>query len=180
MNCAMCKYREQVLGFETEVGLAQESHHHHVEGIGGGLENCPCHGDCDSSCRDETFCKKHNLPWTPLHPHDHDHDHDHPHPHPAVGSFPMRSTGEVARDSVTEGAPPKPRHALLAYPAVITLPPFLGGGSGAAGGWGLAPAPPHPHPHDHAHHLYPHADHPLGPKTLPKIPGKLARAEREK
>ena len=38
MNCAMCKYREQVLGFEAEVGLKQESHHHHVEGIGGGLE----------------------------------------------------------------------------------------------------------------------------------------------
>ncbi|MBT6885158.1 MAG: sirohydrochlorin chelatase, partial [Rhodospirillaceae bacterium] len=27
MNCALCKYREQVLGFEAEVGLAQESHH---------------------------------------------------------------------------------------------------------------------------------------------------------
>ena len=35
MNCAMCKYRAQVLGFEAEVGLAQESHHHHVEGKGG-------------------------------------------------------------------------------------------------------------------------------------------------
>ena len=34
MNCQMCKYREQVLGFEDEVGLPQESHHHHVEGIG--------------------------------------------------------------------------------------------------------------------------------------------------
>jgi len=34
MNCQMCKYREQVLGFEAEVGLPQESHHHHVEGIG--------------------------------------------------------------------------------------------------------------------------------------------------
>ena len=34
MNCALCKYREQVLGFEAEVGLPQESHHHHVEGIG--------------------------------------------------------------------------------------------------------------------------------------------------
>ena len=33
MNCQLCKYREQVLGFESEVGLAQESHHHHVEGI---------------------------------------------------------------------------------------------------------------------------------------------------
>jgi len=38
MNCQMCKYREQVLGFETEVGLAQESHHHHVEGIGTGAD----------------------------------------------------------------------------------------------------------------------------------------------
>ncbi|MEO0547003.1 MAG: sirohydrochlorin chelatase, partial [Pseudomonadota bacterium] len=84
MNCQMCKYRAQVLGFEDQVGLAQESHHYHVEGIGGGLENCPCNGDCDASCRDEAFCKQHDLPWTPLHshaPHDHSHDHDHGHSH---------------------------------------------------------------------------------------------------
>ncbi|WP_035872817.1 sirohydrochlorin chelatase [Cucumibacter marinus] len=81
MNCQMCKYREQVLGFEDEVGAAQESHHHHVEGIGGGLENCPCGGDCDASCRDEEFCKKHGLPFTPLHTHDHSHDHHHDHGH---------------------------------------------------------------------------------------------------
>lgn len=80
MNCSMCKYREQVLGFEAEVGLAQESHHHHVEGIGSGLESCPCGGDCDSSCRDEAFCKAHGLPWTPVHAHE-PHGHDHPHPH---------------------------------------------------------------------------------------------------
>ena len=36
MNCGMCKYRTQVLGFEDEVGLPQESHHHHVEGVGTG------------------------------------------------------------------------------------------------------------------------------------------------
>lgn len=85
MNCAMCKYREQVLGFEDEVGAAQESHHHHVEGVGGGLENCPCNGDCDASCRDEAFCKEHGLPFTPVHSHDHGHhhhdDHDHTHDH---------------------------------------------------------------------------------------------------
>ncbi|MEO0329922.1 MAG: sirohydrochlorin chelatase [Pseudomonadota bacterium] len=75
MNCQMCKYREQVLGFEDQVGLAQESHHHHVEGIGGGLEYCPCKGDCDAACRDEEFCIKYGLPWTPLHTHDHSHDH---------------------------------------------------------------------------------------------------------
>jgi sirohydrochlorin cobaltochelatase len=81
MNCQMCKYREQVLGFEADVGMAQESHHHHVEGIGGGLEDCPCNGDCDASCRDEEFCKAHGLPWTPLHSHDHSHDHSHGHDH---------------------------------------------------------------------------------------------------
>jgi sirohydrochlorin cobaltochelatase len=114
MNCSLCKYREQVLGFEAEVGLAQESHHHHVEGIGGGMEGCPCGGDCDASCRDKAFCEKHGLPWTPVHAH----EHDHPHPHPP----------------------------------------------------GVA--------HDHHHHAYPFAKHPLGPVTLPKVQGRLARGER--
>lgn len=81
MNCSLCKYREQVLGFEDEVGAKQESHHHHVEGIGGGLENCPCNGDCDASCRNEEFCKIHGLPFTPLHSHDHTHDDGHTHDH---------------------------------------------------------------------------------------------------
>ena len=54
MNCKLCKYREQIVGFEAEVGLAQSSHHHHVEGIGTG----------------------------PAHDHDHHHhDHGH-HPYP--------------------------------------------------------------------------------------------------
>jgi sirohydrochlorin cobaltochelatase len=138
MNCALCKYREQVLGFEAEVGLAQESHHHHVEGIGGGLENCPCNGDCDGSCRDEAFCLKHGLPWTPLHTHD-DHGHHH-HEKP---------------------------HALLR------------GGAAPLVNIGNAPRPSHGHDHGHAHHHhpYPHAGHPLGPVTLPKVQGKLARDE---
>lgn len=34
MNCSLCKYRTQVIGFEGDVGAPQESHHHHVEGIG--------------------------------------------------------------------------------------------------------------------------------------------------
>ena len=81
MNCQLCKYREQVLGFEDQVGLPQESHHHHVEGIGGGLEDCPCKGDCDASCRDPEFCEKHGLPFTPVHSHDHNHGHSHDHEH---------------------------------------------------------------------------------------------------
>ena len=36
MNCSLCKYRTQVIGFEGDVGAPQESHHHHVEGIGTG------------------------------------------------------------------------------------------------------------------------------------------------
>ena len=108
MNCSQCKFREQVLGFEAEVGAAQESHHHHVEGIGGGMENCPCNGDCDASCRAEDFCKTHNLPFTPVHAHNHEHDHSHDH-------------------------------------------------------------------HDHHHHPYPHADHPLGPVTLPEVQGIRAQ-----
>ncbi len=81
MNCSLCKYRTAVLGFEAEIGAVQESHHHHVEGIGGGLENCPCNGDCDASCRDEEFCRVHGLPFTPLDDHAHEHGHAHGHHH---------------------------------------------------------------------------------------------------
>lgn len=113
MNCQMCKYREQVLGFEDQIGLPQESHHHHVEGIGGGLEDCPCKGDCDASCREEGFCKEHDLPWTPLHDDSSDHASEHEHSH-------------------------ENDHG-------------------------------HDHSHgDHHHHPYPHADHPLGPKSMEK------------
>ena len=70
MNCKLCKYREQILGFEAEVGLPQESHHHHVEGIGTGGHSHShdhSHGDGDHH-----------------HHHDHHHGHDHghhPYPH---------------------------------------------------------------------------------------------------
>jgi sirohydrochlorin cobaltochelatase len=62
MNCALCKYREQVLGFESEVGLAQQSHHHHVEGIGTDAGSDHDHGHEQK------------------HRHDHAHHH-HPYPH---------------------------------------------------------------------------------------------------
>ena len=156
MNCAMCKYREQVLGFEAEIGLAQESHHHHVEGIGGGLENCPCGGDCDASCRDEAFCKAHDLPWTPLHGH------------------------EPQESAVKEVANPA-EHALIYRKAT---PQFHVHADGSA----HAHSHGHDHAHDYAHadgpgddhhhHPYPYADHPLGPKTLPKVQGRLARQEK--
>jgi sirohydrochlorin cobaltochelatase len=89
MNCQMCKYRTQVLGFETETGSPQESHHHHVEGIGAGVHS---HHD--------------NHHHHDGHQHDHDHHHDHGHHHDPG--------------------------------------------------------------HNHGHAAYPHADHPLGPRSMSK------------
>jgi len=34
MNCQLCKYRTQIIGYETAAGAPQEAHHHHVRGIG--------------------------------------------------------------------------------------------------------------------------------------------------
>ncbi len=34
MNCALCKYRERIVGRENEVGTPQTGHHHHVRGGG--------------------------------------------------------------------------------------------------------------------------------------------------
>ena len=34
MNCQLCQYREQIIGFEDRVGAPQVGHHHHVRGIG--------------------------------------------------------------------------------------------------------------------------------------------------
>jgi sirohydrochlorin cobaltochelatase len=34
MNCQLCKYRTQIIGFEGDAGAPQAAHHHHVRGIG--------------------------------------------------------------------------------------------------------------------------------------------------
>jgi len=50
MNCQLCKYRAQIVGYEADAGAPQQAHHHHVRGGDG------------------------------HHHHEHgDHDHDHPH-----------------------------------------------------------------------------------------------------
>ncbi len=56
MNCQMCKYREQVIGFERDKGAPQAGHHHHVRGIGTDADHGHNHGH-----------------------HDHDHSHGHTH-----------------------------------------------------------------------------------------------------
>ncbi|MBI5163666.1 MAG: sirohydrochlorin chelatase [Magnetospirillum sp.] len=58
MNCQLCKYREQVIGYEAAVGAVQAGHHHHVRGIG---------TDADHHHHD--------------HEHGHHHDHGHHHHH---------------------------------------------------------------------------------------------------
>lgn len=34
MNCQLCKYREQIIGHEHDLGAVQQGHHHHVQGAG--------------------------------------------------------------------------------------------------------------------------------------------------
>ena len=123
MNCSLCKYRAQVLGFEQEVGAPQHSHHHHVEGL---VESCQlCETECTGACQEISalpagLSHEHPHSHEPGHTHGHSHDHEHSHGH-------AHSHGEG-----------------------------------------------HLHGHDHghadgdAHHHtpYPHADHPLGPRTL--------------
>ena len=88
-NCAMCKYRTQVLGFEAEVGAIQESHHHHVEGQGASapgsnVEDCElCSTFCTGVCRLEANDAHHHH-----HHHDHGHGHDHDHHHHHHAPYP--------------------------------------------------------------------------------------------
>jgi sirohydrochlorin cobaltochelatase len=77
MNCQMCKYRTQVLGFEAEVGAVQESHHHHVEGMSAKeCSFCDAEGNCTGVCQKTSGPFK--LETVP-HAHDHTHDHGHTH-----------------------------------------------------------------------------------------------------
>lgn len=87
-NCAMCKYRAQVLGFEAEQGAPQESHHHHVEGQGAhapgsNVEDCAlCDNFCTGLCRLEAQDRHRRDHDENRHHHHHGHDHHHaPYPH---------------------------------------------------------------------------------------------------
>lgn len=40
MNCLLCKYRDQVVGYEGAAGQAQEGHHHHVRGAAHDHTDC--------------------------------------------------------------------------------------------------------------------------------------------
>ncbi len=191
MNCQMCKYREQVLGFEADLGQPQESHHHHVEGIGGGLEDCPCGGDCDASCRDPEFCKEHGLPWTPVHSHAEPNDLE-----PAF-DYGASTTLGGRYGHLLNAAPDAGLEAVMNAPSSVKPAVHEHGPNCGCGhhhhhdhdhhhhqhhehhghhdhaDHGHRHDHDHGHSHDHGHHHhhhapYPHANHPLGPNSMKK------------
>jgi len=71
MNCQLCKYRAQIVGYEAEAGAPQAAHHHHVRGIGTAA---------DHAAHDH-------------HHHRLEHDHDHRRGHGHDGSPPGHGAG---------------------------------------------------------------------------------------
>ena len=91
MNCSLCKYRAQVLGFEQDVGRAQESHHHHVEGL---AESCTlCERECTGACQPD------GVPIPHQHHHDHSGEHHHHPPYPHA-DHPMGPKTLGSKDSL--------------------------------------------------------------------------------
>jgi sirohydrochlorin cobaltochelatase len=43
MNCQLCKFRQQIIGYENDAGAPQAGHHHHVRGIGTDADGHPQH-----------------------------------------------------------------------------------------------------------------------------------------
>ena len=83
MNCALCKYRSNLLGFESEVGYEQISHHDHFEGC---LEICP---DCGV---DKCECKYENTSFLENNVNEHSHKHfPYPHTQHPLGPVTLRS-----------------------------------------------------------------------------------------
>ena len=81
MNCSLCKYRSSLLGFEKEVGLLQESHHHHVEGI---MDLCSlCEDECSGLCDTEKKSSNQIFDSSAEHSHPDENSHSHSHfPYP--------------------------------------------------------------------------------------------------
>jgi len=108
MNCSLCKYRAQVLGFEDEVGLAQESHHHHVEGLTDGCDLCE--RECTGACQPDGIpipLGGHHHSHADQHSHGDQHSHDHhhhPYPHAdhPLGPDTLRKTAQHGDGSTTQ------------------------------------------------------------------------------
>lgn len=79
MNCQMCKYREQVIGFEKDRGAPQAGHHHHVRGIGTDADHHHHHGDHHRHDHGHHHDGHHHHGHDHGHAHGHGHDHGHDH-----------------------------------------------------------------------------------------------------
>tara|TARA_Y100001935_G_C17296236_1_gene506250 strand:- start:246 stop:1403 length:1158 start_codon:yes stop_codon:yes gene_type:complete len=116
MNCSLCKYRSNLIGFENEVGLKQKSHHDQVEGLGLTCELCEA--ECNGACEIEIISKKENnsdlLLGTHIHQvlnsqshriehgHEHEHEHEHyPNSNHPLGPLTLKPPkDEILRNSV--------------------------------------------------------------------------------
>lgn len=136
MNCSLCKYRAQVLGFEHEVGAPQHSHHHHVEGL---VESCTlCEAECTGACQPD------GVPLPLGGGRDSDHHHG-----PGTGS-------EHGHHHGPEDGPEHGPDADHSHPHAHDHTHAHASDAGNS----------HGHDAGHHHPPYPHADHPLGPRTL--------------
>ena len=73
MNCRVCKYRVQMVGYEGAVGTPQAGHHLHVRGIGTDGDHGHDHGHAHDHHRGHDHSHDHG------HGHGHHHDHHHAH-----------------------------------------------------------------------------------------------------
>lgn len=202
MNCSLCKYRAQVLGFEAEVGAPQHSHHHHVEGLTEGCTLCEreCTGACQEAItapvhthadghvhshgtsgpsdvelsaaralshgREHSQGHEHSLGHEHSHAHDHPHSHDHVHAHEHTHEHTHehgqpQAHESSAQDSTRASSPsPGPSTGEAAHGAELSHVHSHGQETGAH------PTASADGAHGHHHPIYPHADHPLGPRTL--------------
>ena len=82
MNCQLCKYREQMVGYESAVGAVQAGHHHHVRGIGTDGESHHSHDHGEGHhLHDHSEGHHAGDHGHGHHHHDHGDGHHHHHPH---------------------------------------------------------------------------------------------------
>ncbi len=99
-NCSLCKYRSNLYGFEKEVGLRQESHHHHVEGLGISCDLCEeeCSGACEieilSSYSTKRDISKKNISEESDTSHHHHHE-GYPNAHHPLGPITLQTADKV-------------------------------------------------------------------------------------
>ena len=103
-NCSLCKYRSNLYGFEKEVGLTQESHHDHVEGLGISCELCEaeCSGACEieilsSYTNKKDLSKQNNSDdKSDISENHHHHHHEiYPNSHHPLGPLTLQSSNKV-------------------------------------------------------------------------------------